>query len=165
MCKTTSSKCKDFFKELEGTTLSALSQNEDTTVFESCARTLKWNLTCVMCKMLCLPCGCILLDSIISHVYMHICVTFACMPVCVCSLRLSHHASLLIRPDRCYYIEMRAVMYASVMWSCPLLLDGTWRFSLSWRVWEKNKVPTLSLKCGSWGPTECPKQIFMKTSS
>lgn len=40
------------------------------------------------------------------------------------AFRLSHHGSPLIRPDRCYYIEMRAVMYASVMWTCPLLLDG-----------------------------------------
>lgn len=40
------------------------------------------------------------------------------------ALRLSHHGSALIRPDRCYYTEMRAVMYASVMWTCPLLLDG-----------------------------------------
>lgn len=82
---------------------------------------------------------------------MYICTyawPFACTPACVRSLRLSRHASPLIRPDRCYYIEMRAVMYASVMWSCPLLLDGTWRFSLSWRVRGKNKVATLSLKCG-----------------
>lgn len=82
---------------------------------------------------------------------MYICTyawPFACTAACVRSLRLSRHACPLIRPDRCYYIEMRVVMYASVMWSCPLLLDGTWRFSLSWRVRGKNKVATLSLKCG-----------------
>lgn len=48
----------------------------------------------------------------------------------------------LIRPDRCYYIEMSAVMYASVMWTCPLLLDGTWRFSLLWHVWKKKAEPS-----------------------
>lgn len=33
----------------------------------------------------CLPCGCVLLDSVISHVYMHVCVTF-CMYAAVRAL-------------------------------------------------------------------------------
>lgn len=69
------------------------------------------------------PCYMCFVDLIILSARMP-----AYLTICVCvsvALRLSHHGSPLIRPDRCYYIEMRAVMYASVMWTCPLLLDGT----------------------------------------
>ena len=78
-----------------------------------------------VCYVTHVPCYMCFVDLIILSARVTICV---CVCVCVCvsvALRLSHHGSPLIRPDRCYYIEMRAVMYASVMWTCPLLLDGT----------------------------------------
>lgn len=94
--------------------------------------------------------------------YVYDFVSSECIRVCVRPPGLSHHPSPLIRLDRCYYIEMRAVMYASLMWTCPLLLDGTWRLSLSWRVCEKNNVPTLCLKYGPWDTMKRPKHISLR---
>ena len=113
----------------------------------------QWHLQCVTCVLL-IWLFCIHVCTCVSRVEVR------CVCVCVSvALRLSHHDSPLIRPDRCYYIEMRAVMYASVMWTCPLLLDGTWRFSLLWHVWGKNKVPTLCMKCGLWSIMKPHKYI------
>lgn len=86
------------------------------------------------------------------------CGRVTCVGVCVHIFSLTK-PSCLIMLDRCYYIEMSTVMYASVMWTCQIVLDGTWRFLLSWRVLEKNKVPTLCLKYCSRGTAKRPHQI------
>lgn len=81
----------------------------------------------ICCSGAPIACYMCFVDLIIFCMHNHVC-EMKCTCVCVCvsvALRLSHHGSHLIRPDRCYYIEMGAVMYASVMWTCPLLLDGT----------------------------------------
>lgn len=109
-----------------------------------------WHALCATC----LPCGCVLLNSVISHVYMHVCVTF-CMYAGVRALsqtkpsRLPPHQArqvLLHWNESGDVCICNVVLSSSAWWNLTLLIIVT-------RPRKVQSSDTFSeVRTGSWGP-------------
>lgn len=109
-----------------------------------------WHALCATC----LPCGYVLLDSVISHVYMHVCVTF-CMYAGVRALfqtkpsRLPPHQArqvLLHWNESGDVCICNVVLSSSAWWNLTLLIIVT-------RPRKEQSSDTFSeVRPGSWGP-------------